>query len=72
MASEAVRDILIKANAAADRVGVWVASEDMHPTTNIAGRKWMTDDGRTGIGGHSMPRWPYSGLRWWFEKQRAE
>ena len=25
--------------------GHWVANEDMHPMTNIAGRKWMTKDG---------------------------
>ena len=66
----AVRDIINKANAAADRVGVWVSDDDMHPATNIAGRKWMTDDGRSGVGGYSTPTPPFSGLKWWFEKKR--
>ena len=50
--------------------GYWIQNEDMHPQTNISGRRWMTADGKyMGVYHHEIPAYVVHGpspLYWHF------
>ena len=47
--------------------GRWVPNEQVHPMTNVAGRKYRTNTGRIGVAYYNILNSEEYVTHWWFE-----